>query len=250
MLNGDKPTLMYRFLKMWVKLIYPKTRVVGEENLPSEPAIIVGNHSQMNGPIVAEIYYPRHRYTWCAGEMLELRNVPAYSFKDFWSDKPPRSRWFYKIASYLIAPVAVCVFNNAHTIGVGRGGRVVKTFKDSVKAMESGADIIIFPEENAPYNNIIYDFQKGFTDLARLYYKRTGKEAQFVPVYIAPKLKTMYIGTPTAFSAHSDAAEEQERVRKYLMDEITKIAESLPLHTVVPYRNMGRKNYPKNRGES
>lgn len=248
-MNGDKPTLTFRFLKALLKLIYPKIEVMGEENLPKEPAIIVGNHSQMNGPIMAELYYPRRRYTWCAGEMLELRQVPSYSFEDFWSDKPKRSRWFYKIASYIIAPLAVCIFNNAHTIGVGRGGKVVKTFKESVKAMEWGADIIIFPEENLPYNNVIYDFQKGFTDLARLYHKRTGKEAQFVPVYVAPKLKKLYIGTPTKFSADCDAAEEQERVRKYLMDEITRIAEELPIHTVVPYRNMGIRNYPKNRGE-
>ena len=31
------------------------------------------------------------------------------------------------------------------------------------------------------------------------------------------------------------------------MDEITAIAESLPEHTVVPYRNIPKKDYPTNR---
>lgn len=248
-MNGDKQTLLFKFLRMWVRLFSPKFKTEGIENLPDEPVILVGNHCQMNGPIAAELYYPRDRYTWCAGEMLELREVPAYAFEDFWSEKPKRSRWFYKIASYLIAPVSVCVFNNAHTIAVGRGGKVVKTFKDSVKALNQGADIIIFPEENRPYNNIIYDFQEGFIDLARLYHKRTGNEIQFVPLYIAPNLAKMYIGKPTRFSADEDIHKERSRIREYLMKEITDMARSLPLHTVVPYRNMGRRNYPKNKGE-
>ena len=43
--------IVYRFIRFWVKLFYPRIRVVGEENLPEGPVVVVGNHAQMNAPI-------------------------------------------------------------------------------------------------------------------------------------------------------------------------------------------------------
>ena len=107
--------------------------------------------------------------------------------------------------------------------------------------------MVVFPEHDVKNNNIIYDFQDKFIDIAKLYYRKTGKVLFFAPMYIAPKLKTMYIGTPTVFNPDFPMEEERERICKYLMDEITRIAKQAPLHTVVPYRNIPKKLYPKNR---
>ena len=112
-MEKKKTSLTYKIIKGLVRLFYPKTRIEGAANLPEEPCILVGNHTQMNGPIVSELYMPVERYTWCAGEMMHLREVPAYAYRDFWSGKPKAVRWFYRLLSYLIAPIAVCVFNNA-----------------------------------------------------------------------------------------------------------------------------------------
>ena len=69
----------------------------------------------------------------------------------------------------------------------------------------------------------------------------------FVPLYIAPALKSAYIGKPTVFRPEAPIAEERERICAYLRDEITATAEALPEHTVVPYRNIPKRDYPKNR---
>ena len=58
-------------------------KVIGKENLPDEPCIIVGNHTLMNGPIACELYTPGKHYTWCNGEMMHLKEVPQYAFEDF-----------------------------------------------------------------------------------------------------------------------------------------------------------------------
>lgn len=245
-MNKQKTSLMFRILKGLIWLIYPKIEVVGTENLPDNPAIIVGNHTQMNGPIACELYFPGNRYTWCAGEMMHLKEVPAYAYRDFWSGKPKYSRWFYKILSYIIAPLSVCVFNNANTIGVYRDKRIISTFRNTVSKLQDGANVVIFPECNEKHNHIIYNFQDKFIDIAKLYYKKTGKELSFVPLYIAPKLKKMYLGKPICFSASNDLEQERRRICDYLMAEITEIACNLPLHTVVPYRNIPKKYYPTN----
>ena len=241
-----KDALLYKGIKAAVRFFYPKLEVVGAENLPEEPCIIVGNHTQMHGPIAAELYCPGKHYTWCAGQMMHLADVPEYAFQDFWSQKPRWTHPGYKLLSYIIAPLSVCVFNNANTIGVYHDSRIVGTFKNTVRRLQEGNRIVIFPEHDVKYNHIVYDFQDRFIDVAKLYHRKTGKQLCFVPMYIAPKLKQMHIGTPIRFDPDAPMDSERDRICQYLMDAITDIALSLPAHTVIPYRNIPKKLYPSN----
>lgn len=238
--------ICYRIIRYLVWVFYPKITVEGLENLPDESCIIVGNHTQMNGPICGELHFPGKRKIWCAHEMMYLKEVSAYAFQDFWSGKPKYIRWFYKVLSYIIAPVSSCVFNHANTIPVFRDNRLLTTFKQTVTALDSGHNIIIFPECYEPHNHIVYQFQDRFIDVAKLYYKRTGRAVCFVPLYIAPKLKKMYLGKPIRFCPEEPIEQQREKICHYLMDAITQIAVGLPRHTVVSYPNLPRKDYPLN----
>jgi len=246
-MTEKKTSVLFKMIKWLVKVLYPKTSVVGSENLPDEPVIIVGNHCQMNGPIVGELYVPGEPYIWCAGEMMHLKDVPEYAFRDFWSQKPKWTHPGYKLLSYIIAPIAACVFNNARTIGVYHDTRILSTFKNTVTKLQEGRSIVIFPEHDEQHNHILCAFQDRFIDVAKLYYKKTGKAVAFVPMYIAPKLKKLCLGKPVRFCPSEPMEAERARICTYLMDEITAIAQTLPEHTVVPYRNIPRKNYPSNR---
>lgn len=245
--SNKQGSLCYRAIKRVVYWVYPKVTSVGVESLPDEPSIIVGNHSQLHGPIISELHIPVDNYTWCVGEMMKLKEVPAYAFRDFWSFKPWYSRWFYKIVSYLIAPLSVLLFNNARTIAVYRDARLFSTFKQTVQRLQEGNHVVIFPEHNQKHNHIVYDFEDRFIDVAKLYYKKTGKELQFVPLYIAPNLKQIHFGEPIRFCADRPIEEERQRIREYLMTAITDIACALPPHTVVPYRNIPKRHYPCNK---
>ena len=241
-----KKSLAFKIIRGLVDLFYPKTQVMGEENIPDEPCIIIGNHSQLHGPVVCELYFPDNYYTWCASQMMELKEVPEYAYQDFWSEKPMMLKPFFKLLSYIIAPLSVTVFNNARTIAVYRDKRVLSTFRETVAKLKDGKNVVIFPEHNVKHNNIVYDFQEGFVDIARMYHRSAGVELPFVPLYIAPRLKKMYIGKPVRFSADTPIEDERRRVCDYLMNEITNIACNLPRHTVVPYSNIPKGQYPEN----
>lgn len=245
-MDEKKAPGLYKVIKFLVRLFYPKLRIQGSENLPEHDTIIVGNHSQMNGPIAAELYCPGKHYTWCAGQMMHLKDVPDYAFQDFWSRKPGYMHWFYRLLSYLIAPLSVVIFNNAETIGVYHDTRILSTFKNTVSRLQEGSNIVIFPEHDVPHNHILCEFQDKFVDVAKLYYKRTGKALSFVPLYIAPKLKSIYFGTPIVYCPDNPPDEERKRICTYLMNEITRIACSLPEHIVVPYNNISKKEYGTN----
>lgn len=237
----------FRFIRFWVRIFYPKITVEGTENLPEEPYIAVGNHAKMNGPITCELYYPGRHYTWTAGEMMKLSEVPAYAYKDFWSYKPVYIRWFYKILSYAVAPIASIIFNNASCIGVYHDMRIMSTFRESVAKLEEGACIVIFPEHYVPYNNLVWEFQDRFVDTARMFYRKTGKEISFVPMYVAPRLKKLYFGKPVKYDHTADKDAERKRIAHAMMEGITEIAKNLPEHIVVPYPNMPEREYPTNK---
>ena len=246
-MEKKKTTILFKIIKAFVRIFYGRMEVVGLENLPKNNAIIVGNHTQMNGPIAGELFMPDNCYIWCAGQMMNLKEVPDYAFTDFWSQKPKWTHPFYKLLSYIIAPLAVCVFNNARTIAVYRDMRIMSTFKESLKMLKDGANILIFPERDEKHNNILYKFQENFIDVAKLYYKQYGISLTFVPTYIAPELRKMYIGKGTDFNGENSIEDERKRISEYLSNEITDIARGLPLHTVIPYRNIPKKYYLTNK---
>ena len=237
----------FRFVKWCIRVCYGKVAVFGTEHLPQEPCIVVGNHSQLHGPIACELFFPTPRYTWCAGDMLRTRDVPAYAFRDFWSFKPKYTHPFYKLLSYLVAPLGAFLCSNANTIGVYRDARGASTFKKTIRVMEDGYSVVIFPEHNVRHDHILYDFEEQFIDVAKLYYKRTGKAPCFVPMYLAPNLRQMHFAAPNTFDPAAPIEEERRRIKQYLMETIRETAEALPRHTVVPYRNIPRKEYPCNK---
>ncbi len=245
-MEEKKTSLLYKIIRFLVWLFSPKFQTEGLENLPDEPCIIVGNHSQMYGPVAGEIFFPGKHDIWCAGQMMHREEVAAYAFEDFWSFKPKWTHGFFRLLSHLIVPISVLIFNNANTIPVYHDSRLITTYRLSIEHLRAGRSMIIFPEKNERYNNILYAFQDKFVDLARFYYKKTGQELQFVPLYICPKRKTMVLGEPVRFDASAPIGEERERICSVIAERITEIAASLPEHTVVPYRNIRKRDYPKN----
>ena len=234
-------------LKWLVKMFTPKMQVEGLEHLPEGGCMIVSNHAHLYGPIAAEIYLGSDRYTWCASQMMNLKEVPAYTFHEFWSMKPRYRLWFYRVLSHLIAPLAVYIFNCANTIPVYYDVRVMTTFRQTLRLLREGMKIVIFPEHTVAHNNIVYDFQEHFADVAQMYYSLTQQELCFVPMYISPKLKKMVLGEPVRYHHDQPMDEERKRICQELMDAITRIGRSLPPHTVVPYAVIPRKEYPSNR---
>ena len=238
---------VYLAVRGLVRLFYPKPELVGLENLPQGPCVIVGNHAQMNGPIVAEVFFPGDHAVWCNAEMMHLKEVPDYAYRDFWSRKPRAVRWFYRLLSYAIAPLSAGVFNNALCIGVYRDLRITNTFRQTLDKLSQGTRVIIFPEQDVPRDQVVYEFQDRFIDLGRMYHKQTGDVLSFVPMYVCPALKKVILGKPVAYDPGAFPAQERRRVCEAMMDAITAMAIELPRHRVVPYRNLPRREYPYNK---
>ena len=236
-------TKPYRFYKKIVCLFYKKRTFLQTENIPNEPSIIVGNHAQMHGPLTSELYFPYPKKIWCVGKMMNIKEVPAYAYEDFWSYKPKYIRWFYKLSSYLIAPVCSYIFNRADTIGVYRDARGFSTFRNTVNALKEGNHIIITPETKGAHNDFVNQFEDKFVDVAALYYKKEKKILSFVPMYNAGSIKTVIFGKPISYDPAMPMEEQRVRICAYLQDQISVIAKELPAHKIIPYENISKKHY-------
>lgn len=239
--------LLFKIIKATISGFYGRVKYVGEENIPQEPCIFIGNHAQMHGPIVAELRSPFRRYTWCIGNMLHLREFPKYAFQDFWGYKPKWTHWFYKMLACIIAPLGTYIFRNADVIGVYKDMRGRSTFRNSIRVLNENYNLIIFPECHTEFNEIVNEFQDKFVDLARMYFKETGKELMFVPMYIAPSLRTIVYGKPIKFNSQKSITEQRKEICDYLKIEVTNLAKTLPAHTVIPYANIPKNQYPKSK---
>ena len=242
-----KDWFLFNAIKSAVRFFYPKMNIVGIENIPEKDAIIVANHAKMNGPICAELFMPSNSFIWCSGHMMHLKEVPEYAYNDFWSEKSKAAKPFFKALSYIIAPLSVCVFNNARTIAVYNDMRGLSTFRDTIGKLKEGSIIVIFPEGKIPNNNIVNGFQEKFVDVAKLYFKSTGKELKFVPMYVAPNLKQIHVMKAVTFDGSADIESERKRICRSVSEAITATARSLPRHKVVPYNNIANKKYLTNK---
>jgi len=246
LLKTELSSLVYKGIRGAVDFFYPQMELEGSGNIPEGPALIVGNHAQMHGPIALELSYPKAHAIWCAGEMMDRSEVADYAYRDFWSQKPQNLRWFYRLLSHLIVPLSVCIFNNADTIGVYHDTRLLSTYRKSVEKLESGCHLIIFPEHDRAYNSVLCDFQDRFVDTAKLFYGKTKISLPFVPMYVAPALKKICFGEAVYYQPDTPIREERERICKKLKEEITSMALRLPKHRIVPYNNISKKQYPFN----
>jgi len=244
-MSSQKP-LTYKIVRAAIELFYPDIELVGTENIPAEGSVLVGNHSQAHGPIISELRFPFPHKTWCIGQVMDSSEAAEYAYNDFWSAKPKAVRWFFRLLSRIIARPLSTVLSAAETIPVFHDERVIGTLRKSVEALEKGLHLVIFPEFYKGFNHFLCRFQTGFIDTARLYYKHCGKCLAFVPMYVAPKLKKVFFGEPVYFNPEASVEEERERIGDYLMNAVSALALSQPLHTVVPYPNIPKNKFPQN----
>lgn len=242
--KNKKKGFLYKILRFFILCFYRKRKFIGLENVPQdEPIVFAGNHCQMHSPMAIELFFPFDKAIWCNGEMMNVKEIPSYAYKDFWSQKPKGVRWIFKCLSYLLIPIAV-VFKSADAIPVYRDLRITNTFKKSIEALDEGCKIVIFPEKAEGYNNIINDLNLYFVDLAKFYYKSTGKELTFVPMYNAHTLKTICFGKPIKFNSKDSIENQRKVICEYIKEEVTSMAKDLPSHKVIPFNNVPKKQYP------
>lgn len=197
------------------------------------PCVFVCNHGEIYGPIVTNLYVPFFFRPWSTYEMLNVEAVAERTLDGTMKDQkivpPGLARWFmYKIGG----PLLGWVMRSVECIPVYHDNpRMLRqTFRETLAAMETGDHILIFPENaetEADHKYVkegVSEFFTGFTMVGQLYYNKTGKCPQFVPLYADKRRRTITFGIPTRYNPDAPSNEEKERLCTYLRGEMLRMA--------------------------
>lgn len=225
------------FLRLF---IYNK--VVGKEKVkaPKDTSLVfVCNHGELYGPIVTNLYIPFPLRPWVTSEMINPEETTQYVYEGtFKRQKWIPERFRYSVAK-LVTPIINWAMEGVESIPVYRNKprELINTFRTTAAAMEAGDNILIFPEnphdprsESKFYvREGVGEFFTGFTMIAPIYYKKTGKKCVFVPVYADKKKHTLTFGNVTAFDPDNEFNAEKERICAYLRQEMLRVAGLSPV---------------------
>ena len=203
----------------------PRPTLVITEPIPSdEPVVFVANHEKNYGPAMMQLFFPVHYRPWIIYNMLDEDVCQPYVQKSFFEERLRWPVWLSKPVAAILTPPLVRLMHATNPVPVyrGRPDRIVETFRQSIKALENGDNLLIFPEkpEAESFSNEVNEFFEGFLYLAKLYYRKRGKHLLFCPVSINPKTDTISVGKMVRFNSDSEFQVESKRIRNHLMAQV------------------------------
>ena len=211
-------------------------KIIGKENVQLDedtPCVFVCNHGEIYGPVVATLYVPFSFRPWVAHEIADINAIADRCMNGIFQDTKGLLRSFLNwVMVHIGAPFLAWVMKSVDCIPVYHDNprKLMQTFRDTVAAMQSGDNILLFPENSDTAANHRYvregvsEFFTGFTMIGQLYNNKTGKCPLFVPLYANKRKRTITFGAPTRYNPDVPANEEKDRLCTYLRSEMLKIA--------------------------
>ena len=215
-----------------LKPFFP-AKVIGKENVDTShgAVVFVANHYEIYGPVVTVLRMPFRVRPWIHSRMLDktvLADQMQRGVEGMFKKLPKKI--VDKIPGMLV-PLMYQALSSTEPIAVHRDSsrEVINTFNNTVRALEQGDNILIFPEkpeEGQWYSQFgsVDSFYTGFADIGRMYYKKTGKSVLFYPVYVDKVHREIVIGQGVQFDGTNERHEEKQRIAKELNDSMKVMA--------------------------
>lgn len=231
-----KPSYVYyKMMRGAARVSHPCKEVTFASDPGDEPAVFVGNHSVISGPSMTTLYLKRPHKTWAISYATDGVHTKSYAFHDVLMGRTRKHPGACRFVSGVISHALPPLLEYSDTIPVYHDRQIFQTFKQSIAALENGEDIVIFAESAKRFSPYVNELQSGFVDLAKLYYRRTGKCLRFFPMYVCKALQSITFGEPINYDPDMPLDKQREVIAAYLRDGIDALARSLPPHTPIPF---------------
>lgn len=163
-----------------------------------EPAIYVCRHLNMHGPYTTLKWlrfdvHPLVLHSFCDKKEC-YRQLTEYTFSVKKNKKPKK----YSLKAYVASRAISKTVRSLQAVPVYRGSAGgLKTFRKSMDCLMKGESLIVYPDiDYTAGRERSGEIYKGFLYLGERYYKKTGKQLKFVPVYIDEEEKRLREGAP------------------------------------------------------
>lgn len=192
----------WRAFAWLLRRIFKRPEIVNLAGKLEPKAIYVANHSAMAGPVVYNLYFPLVAYPWGAYPMLgNFKSRYRYLRDVYFMQKRHMGKFGASILAVFDAIFSKFIYKGMHVIPTFPDGRLLKTLRMSLSALENDRPVIIFPENSdAGYMDELNSFSGGFVVLAERYAKIHGEEIPVYPVYYHKNANKLIIGKPKKIS--------------------------------------------------
>lgn len=210
------------FWRFWVRMAQRRPRrphLRGAEKVTA-PAVLVTRHQNLYGPIAIMAWYPVPLRLWVI-DKLAVPEVCREHYRTFVGpERLHLGPFMSKVFAALYMPLVVRLVRSGNSIVVYRGHRdIVKTFEQSVQALCEGEILCLSPDiDYTSTESGAVNMYTGFVHLARMYYRKTGKNLPFYPVYTSRRVDSIEVGDPVYLDPDKPFRDEKEHV----VDEIRK----------------------------
>ena len=215
----------FRNCRRIARLYYRRYTYRREEDL-SGAVVYVCRHRNAIGPLACLAVLPMGARPWAFAPFMDpdicREHLANYTFPVTWKINPSVSRFLAKVFGPMFAHL-VC---STGAIPVYRNSlKVRETYQKSVKALEDGDQLLIFPDinytEHAGDTGSLYE---GFLLLEQLWSRKTGEHIRFVPVNVSVANKTLTVGKGISFPGEKPYREEKDLVVKQIEEAMDDMA--------------------------
>jgi 1-acyl-sn-glycerol-3-phosphate acyltransferase len=220
------PSWLIKIIYKIIRVLFVKTKLVGLRNMPGNTySIFVANHEGAYGPLSIISSLSINLYPWVVADITDPQKSVSYIEEDFTVKELNLKRPLSLRISIVIGRICVAIMKGINAIPVYKKSHdLIKTMNESLRILEEGKALLIFPEEpGTRVNEVIGDFHTGFIKCAKLFYERSNKIIGFYPVAVNRKTRIVHIGSPVYFNPAIPFKEEKNRIKRLLMSAITEM---------------------------
>ena len=201
LLKQNKRKWYFRLLKKMMKGRYKEPRFIYLGEKIDKGAIILSNHVGTEAPMSLELYLDAPIRMWGAHEMNSgLIKLYKYQTKVYYHQRKHWNLFFARLFCLIASPLTNLFYSGLDLISTYKDGRVKKTIRESVEAIESGQNIVIFPEDATNgYLDELEGFYSGFVLLAEVCLKR-GIDLDIFVTYFRQKDLIYIVDKPVKYS--------------------------------------------------
>ena len=141
--------IFYRIVGPLVRLLIPRLEVSWEEPWDGEPCVFVANHERSVGPLEMALRFPLREESpiWIYAAPLSRKTTPAYVRQDHWWDENGKLAPLWNaVVPPVVSLILPPILRSVPHVAVYHDARAVTTMKESLRLLQDGKNLVIFPE--------------------------------------------------------------------------------------------------------
>ena len=216
----------FRFVKKIMRLFVKESEFIYLGEKIDEPTIILSNHVGTSAPLAWELYGNIPFRFWGASEMNDsLVSLYKYQTRVYYHEKKHWNLHLARLFCIIASPLTYMFYRGINLISTYRDIRFKKTVSESIKTLEDGKSVIIFPEiSDKGYLDVLEGFHPGFTMLGSILLKK-GMDTPITVAYYKKSEKRYIVDRPVMLSDIFKEGVSREEIAKQLCDRCNQLGQ-------------------------